>query len=218
MPIIYFFGPDGSGKTTFIRALTEILNREGYKVRLSWMRGTHTLASLLARFLSKFKSFKGSNNPYYGITIPRNLKRVWQLIEFASIIPIILLKYILPSTLGYWVVADRYVLDFIVWVSITTNDQRYLKSVEAKFLLALSSKTHVRIYVTATIKELLRRRKEDIHYLREQLKIYNQIALDIHANILDTTDKSTDKSFKEVLRLLKEMNYLDNDLLITSGP
>jgi len=43
MPIICFFGTDGSGKSTLAKALTKRLNSENFRVKLSWMRGTHTL-------------------------------------------------------------------------------------------------------------------------------------------------------------------------------
>lgn len=203
MPIICFFGPDGSGKSTLAKALVKRLNNGGFRVKFSWMRGTHTFASLLAKLLSKFTAFRGSDNPYYGITIPRNLKRLWQLVEFASTIPIILLKFILPSALGYWVIAERYAPDFITWVSLTTDDQRYPESIEAKFLLALSSKAHAKIYVTATIKELSRRRKgTNPNFVSNQLKLYDRIASAIHAKRLDTTNKSANETLEDVLSIL----------------
>jgi len=203
MPIICFFGTDGSGKSTLAKALTKRLNSENFKVKLSWMRGTHTLASLLARLLSKSTTFKGSDNPYYKTTIPRNLKRLWQLIEFASTLPIVLLKFILPSALGSWVVAERYVPDFIAWVSITTNDQDYPRSFEAKFLLALSSKAQAKIHVTATLKELSKRRKEtNPNFVSEQLKLYDRIASAIQAHRLNTTNKSINETLEEALSVL----------------
>ena len=173
------------------------------------MRGTHTFASLLAKLLSKFNAFRGSDNPYYGITIPRNLKRLWQLVEFASAVPIILLKFTLPSILGYWVIAERYAPDFITWVSLTTNDQHYPESIEAKFLLALSSKAQAKIYVTATLQELSRRKKEtNPNFVSTQLKLYDRIASVIHAHRLDTTNKSAKESIQEVLSLLNTREML----------
>ncbi len=203
MPIICFFGADGSGKSTIAKALVKRLSEGGFEVKLSWMRGTHTLASLLAKLLSKSTTFSGSDNPYYGTTIPTNLKRLWQLVEFASILPIILFKFILPSTLGYWVIAERYAPDFITWVSLTTDDQRYPESIEAKFLLALSSKAHAKIYVTATLKELSKRRKRtNPNFVSNQLKLYDRIASAIHAHRLDTTNKNVNKSLEEILSVM----------------
>jgi len=88
--------------------LAEKLKGRSLKVRLSWMRGTYTLASLLARFLSKFAPFRGSDNPYHGISIPSSARRIWQLLEFISTLPILLTRFVLSSLLGYVVVAERY--------------------------------------------------------------------------------------------------------------
>ena len=201
MPTICFFGPDGSGKTTLSRKLAKELSSNGFNVKISWMRGTHTFASVLAKFLSKFSNFRGSDNPYYGITISRSLKRLWQLVEFASALPIILIRFMLPSALGSWVIADRYVPDFITWVSFTTDDQHYVKSAEAKLLLALSSKAYTRIYVTASLKGLSRRGINP-DFVRKQQKFYDEIAPIIRAKRLDTTHKSINESLKEVLHIL----------------
>jgi len=203
MPLICLFGPDGSGKSTLARALAEMLSKKGFMVRIAWMRGTHTLSSLLARFLRKFTTFQGLDNPYYGINVPQNLRRLWQLVEFTSAISIILLKFILPSALGSWVIAERYAPDFITWVSLTTDDRRYPESIEAKFLLALSSRAHAKIYVTAALKELSRRKKgANPNFVNNQLKLYDRIALAIRAERLDTTNKSVNESLEEALSIL----------------
>jgi len=203
VPIIYFFGVDGSGKTTLAKHLSLVLKSKGFKVKLSWMRGTHLFASILARLIANFTAFKGSDNPYYGIQIPGHLRRLWQLIEFASAIPIILFKFILPSAIGYWIVAERYLPDFITWVSLTTNDQHYPESVEAKFLFALSSKAESKIYVTTSLKEIISRRGEtDLHFIKNQLKLYPKISSALHAHRLDTTKKSVDESLKEILTIM----------------
>jgi thymidylate kinase len=201
--MIIFFGPDGSGKSTLARKLREVLLGRGFRVKVCWMRGTHTLASLLARILVRFKVFSGSDNPYYGMTVPLSFRRIWQLVEFTSVLPIVLFRFILPRILGFWVVADRYVPDFIVWVSLITVDRDYLKSFEAKFLLALAFKTYAKVYVTANLEELSKRSGASLNFLGDQLKLYDRIASAVSVYKLDTTAKRVDESLMELLNILE---------------
>ena len=203
--LICLFGPDGSGKSTLAKALAERFDKNKLKVRVSWMRGSHTLASLLARLLSKFSCFKGFDNPYYQISIPRNFKRFWQFLEFVSLLPILLARFLLPKMMGYVVIAERYLPDFIVWVAVTTKDEGFLKSTWAKFLLAIASKAQIRIYVTANIGELVRRRNiscED--FLRKQIKLYDVIVQAIGAHKLDTTNMSVEESLQRISAMVHD--------------
>lgn len=203
MPLVYFYGRDGSGKSTLARVLAERLNKKGFKVKISWMRGTHTLACTIAKLLSKFVSFKGYDNPYYGITIPEGLRRLWQILEFISALPVMLFKFILPSALGYWVVADRYIPDLIAWISLTTHDEDYLERIEARFLLRLSSKACFKIHTTSSAWALLQRKaKVDGHFGASEMQLYDWIGSAVGAYRLDTTDKSVDESSEEVFKLL----------------
>lgn len=163
-------------------------------------------------FMSRFNTFQGSDNPYYKIRIPTNLRRCWQLIEFFSVVPIVLSKFILPSLLNYRVIAERYTPDFIIWVSITTNDKYYSEKIEARFLMALSYKACIRIYVTAALEELLKRRKEDSDSLCRQIELYEKIASTLDAFRLDTTHSNSNESLKKILSLKSMQQFeLVND-------
>jgi thymidylate kinase len=207
MSIFCFFGPDGSGKTTVAKALAKELEDYGFNVRISWMRGTHTLASLLAKFLSRFALFRGSDNPYYRISIPNSAKRVWQLMEFISVLPILLTKFMLPSLFGYTVIAERCVPDFLVWVSLTTRDECYLKRLEARFLLALSMKADAKVYVTASEAELAKRRSGEVNrnFLSRQIKLYEELAKIIGACKIDTTGRSIKETLNELISFVQPL-------------
>ena len=209
MTIICFFGPDGSGKTSLARTLASDLQRNGHKIRLSWMRGSHTFASIIARFLGKFSVFKGKDNPYYQITIPKKFCSIWKFIEFISALPIILLRFIIPDLLGSTVIAERYVPDFIVWVTLTTEDPKYYNSFASKFLIALALRSKVRLYLTAEYAELIKRRNDIDHlFLQRQLVLYEKLATILNAFKLDTTDKNVKES-SEIL-----WNFITNSNLI----
>jgi thymidylate kinase len=207
MPIICFFGPDGSGKTTIAGTLALELRCRGLKPIIAWMRGTHTLASVFARLISKFATFRGFDNPYYRISIPSDMRRLWQLLEFVSVLPILLAKFILPSILGYTVIAERYIPDFLAWISITTRDEGYLKRLEARFMLALSMKANVKVYVTASEAELAKRRggEVDQKFLSRQLKLYDELAKFVRAYKIDTTGRSIKETLNELISLVQPL-------------
>lgn len=204
MPLVYLSGPDGSGKTTLAKALALRLRLGGMRVVVSWMRGTHTLASLMARFLARFPAFKGSDNPYYGISIPKRLRRVWQLLEFVSVLPVLLSRFVLPASLGSMVVADRYLPDFLVWVMLVTRDEGYLNRLEARFMLALSAKAHAGIYVTAAEAELLKR-KADMSpaLLAKQVSLYERVVRLAGLRRIDTSGKDVREALSELLELIR---------------
>lgn len=204
MPIVCMFGPDGSGKTSIARKMIEELSSEGQKVRYSWMRGSHTLASLASRVFSKFDAFKGEENPYYGIRIPKNLVWVWQIMECVSVIPVVLLRFVLPHLSGFVVVADRYVIDFVVWVAMTTDDMKFLEGFSAGCAANLAKKCDALFFVTANPEELAARSGVSVDILEKQIELYRRVveAYSLEVHIIETSEATVDDSMKGVLRVL----------------
>jgi len=196
LPIICFFGPDGSGKTSLARELASTLSKKGCRVRISWMRGTHTLAFILSRVLREFDTFKRCNSRM--ISIPTKMALAWRFIELISLMPVLLVRFIIPNLLGFWIVGERYIPDFVVWVAIIINDDNYMSRPESKILLCLARKTAVNIYVTADVNKLNERSSEDTSFLTSQQRFYRILAETLKAYEVNTTHRSVERSFQEV--------------------
>ena len=148
---IVLSGADGSGKTTATRFLASYFSRFS-DVHVHWFRGSHLLVSVLAKFLNKFSSFRGSCNPYYRICIPEGLRRVWVFLEFVSVLPYLFARFLLGRVCRV-VVCDRGLLDFLVWLVATLDAPRILNTLIGRFLLALVSRESV-VYLYADVNTL----------------------------------------------------------------
>jgi hypothetical protein len=101
-------------------------------------------------------------------------------------------------------VAERFSVDYVIWVSQVTDDKDYVNSFAARFYLALARKTRVRLYVTATIDELANRSKLDRASLSTQVRFYDYSALALNAYKLDTTFNTADQSLNIALDILAQ--------------
>jgi hypothetical protein len=122
-----------------------------------------------------------------------------------SALPNILLKYVFPSFLGHIVVADRYVLDLVVWVAlITSDDNVFLGSLFGRHLISLALRCKYRFFIVADLRDLIERCGGESAMLEMQLHLYR--SLNINCYIIDTTHKSPEETFKEILDVL--YNYI----------
>jgi hypothetical protein len=192
--IVSFFGPDGSGKTSIANAI-----KKDHKIVS--IRGTHTLASVIALFLNRFTVFRGKDNPYYEISIPEKMRSLWCIMEFISTLPHILYRFgILPKFKS--VVAERSIPDFVAWVAVTTKNPSFTRSFLGTFLLALARKQGRLVYVTASMNELCRRRPESTELINKQVPVYNVLAKLLNSTRLDTTLKTVEESSKEIRKVI----------------
>ena len=115
--------------------------------------------------------------------------------------PILFLRFLLPRSLGYLVVAERGPIDFLVWITMTTRQPRVLTSIIGRFTMALARKTSTNIYIRADLKTLQKRRQAspETPSLSIQLKIYDAIAKAYEIPTIDTSNISVAESIKQIL-------------------
>lgn len=198
--LICLCGPDGSGKTTLAVAIKRYLEGKGVRARISWIRGSHGIASLVARFLRLFAAFRGPCNPYYEICVPRGMRDLWIFLEVASAVPLYVARHVLPRALGLLVVGERCLLDFLVWLLITVGAD-VAKSPPAR-LVARLGLAEAHVCVTADLETLRRRRRPRDSLLEEQLAIYSALARSLGVAVVDTSGRGVSESLEEVIRIL----------------
>jgi hypothetical protein len=189
-------GADGSGKTTVVRFLASYFSRHG-STCVHWFRGSHLLASLLYRLLSRFSSFRGVCNPYYGVCVPGKLRPLWVHVEFWSLIPHVIVRLILRRFCRV-LVCDRGFMDFIVWVVVTLGHPSFLSSTYGRFLVRLTA-LEGPVYLYADVGTLAGRADVPRSFIARELVAYNMLARYTSRCSIDTGRRSPQAVVKEIL-------------------
>jgi len=198
---IVISGADGSGKTTAARLLASHLSRRG-PTCVHWFRGSHLLASLLYRLLSRFSSLRGYCNPYYGVCVPVKLRPLWVHVEFWSLIPHVIVRLILRRFCRV-LVCDRGFMDFIVWVMVTLEHPSFLSSTYGRFLLRITA-LEGPVYLHADVGTLAGRADVPRSFIARELVAYNILARYISRCSIDTGRRSPQAVAKEILSCIKD--------------
>jgi thymidylate kinase len=160
--MIYFFGSDGTGKTTHADLIALYLRRKGYRTWRASVKQHHTFAYLLLKLLSGGKP-GGRALSYYGFSdeLKRKIRTPWKILELVSLFPALLYRVLLPQLLGCIVVCDRYVLDTLVSLSYFLKDQRLISGICAKLLASMIPKNAVLFYMNADAETILKRKRDE---------------------------------------------------------
>jgi hypothetical protein len=197
---IVISGADGSGKTTVVRLLASYFSRHG-STCVHWFRGSHLIASLLYRLLSRFSSFRGVCNPYYGVCVPGKLRPLWVHVEFWSLIPHVIVRLILRRFCRV-LVCDRGFMDFIVWVVVTLGHPSFLSSIYGRFLLRLTA-LEGPVYLYADVGTLAGRADVPRSFIARELVAYNMLARYTSKCSIDTGGRSPQAVVKGILSCLE---------------
>lgn len=200
--VLCLFGTDGSGKTSIAKKIQLYLNAKQIPVKITWMRGSHTLASVLARFLSRFEKFRGKCNPYYNVCIPSKMNRLWVWVEFLSVWPILIAKFLAPRLKGDIVIAERGLIDFLIWLIVMLKRPEVLSSIVGRIIISLAFHLcNVIVYIRADLNVLLNRRKgyPEEELIPIYLYVYDKLAKVLKVPIVDTSNEIITDSVNRVL-------------------
>ena len=201
--LVMVTGIDGSGKSTLTKLLVKQLKMRNYRVSYVWIKSLHSFVFLVNSFLKTVTLEKPVLNPH-GVIISRfeptdyrALNRLWVFLEFISVLPWISLRVYLPIIFGFIVVADRYVIDTIVTISIRIKELNFANSFFGRLLLKMIPKETIIIHLDVDLCTVLRRR-HDIEYTLEeienQIMLYRKLAKRLNAYNMNTAKLSIEES------------------------
>ena len=204
-----FFGPDGAGKSTQAQRVMKYLSSQGCRTWRTWIRGRHSLAFFLANFLAEFGycqivDVSGEKRKVFDPRLLPRLALLWGAVEFVSVLPWIFLRVYLPRFLSYTVVAERYVVDTVVYLGYWLG-YGYLTSFSAKVLLRFIPEDSVIIHLYAETDTLLKRSFDDEvtqDFIEFQQDIYHKMAKRLDAISINTSKSSVEKTSQKILDTL----------------
>jgi hypothetical protein len=111
-----------------------------------------------------------------------------------------LLRYLLPSTYEV-VIGERSLLDFLVWVCITT-DIGFLRTIWARATIALATRYCRNVLITASLETLNSRKggEPTAKALSRQWVIYGVLSRALGIAVIDTTKETPTRSLAKLLK------------------
>ena len=191
----YLTGPDGCGKTTYLKALTNHFSQEGLATTHIWLRSPKIFSKPLMAYcrlvgLTKYQTIDGikyGGHFFYKSKFVSRLYPWLQLIDFR-------IKFKTVSNLfdsEHIVLFDRFSLDTLADLMADTERFDLHKTRVGKMFLDLIP-GNTKIIVLSTSKDNIRKRKADTLHdplLEKKIKAYRVLSNDL---CLDTVDNNRD--------------------------
>ncbi len=206
--MVYFFGPDGTGKTTQAKLVSSWLKEKGFRVWRTSVKHHHMLSYLVLKLLySRGPKKEVISHHGFDDALARRIRTPWKFLELASLLLVIFYRVILFMLLGYVVVCDRYVLDTLVVLSYFLKNPKLMAGTSVKLVTKLIPRNSLLLYLDAETDVILWRKKDEplttrlIEYYRRAYKILVKQLERMGLTIvqIDTTSTSIEDVYKLVL-------------------
>jgi len=207
--LIYFFGPDGTGKTTHAELVSSYLKRKDVRALRATVKQHHTISYLLLKlFRPKDKDYLMLNYFGFDSALKKRIRKPWKMLELFSLMPAVAYRVLLPSLMGFTVVCDRYVIDTLAVLSYFLDDRGLMFGYTARLLMRLIPKKALLIQLDADTGRILSR-KQDEPLTEELVNYYRSayrslvLAFDLPVTTVDTTNSSVESIQKSILALIE---------------
>lgn len=186
----YLTGPDGVGKTTFIKEVEKILQQNNINTTHIWLRSPKIFSKPLMAYcrlvgLTKRPVIDGirySKHEFYRSSWVSKVFPIIQLIDFK--IKWILLKFKVND--GQTVLYDRFNIDTLADLMVDTkNMDLHRTNIGKRFLTFLPNFENVIILIVD--ENIIRKRKKDTLYdkhLGYKIKVYKQLSKDLNIKLV----------------------------------
>ncbi|MCD4832942.1 MAG: hypothetical protein K8R31_04040 [Bacteroidales bacterium] len=192
MAITYYItGPDGSGKTTFLKAIEQYFSTKDVKTINIWLRSPKILSKPLMAYcrlvkLTKYITIDGikyGDHEFY-----RSKSVSWffpwlQLVDFKIKLFFIIKK----MTRADIVLLDRFALDTLADLMVDTERYDLYKTYIGKsFIKMIPPKTKIVVLSTAEIN-IRKRKKDTLHdtQLEKKIKVYDILSKNLNLKVVD---------------------------------
>lgn len=190
---IYLTGPDGSGKTSFIKEIENELEESGFKTFHIWLRSPKILSKPLMAYcrfagLTKYKTIDGikyGSHEFYRSRFVSWLYPILQFIDF-KIKNTLILRRIKNNTYTHFLI-DRHALDTLVDVMVATGRFDLHQQVLGKKFLSLVP-TNSQIIVMQADEYKIRERKKDTLFdphLSKKIKAFEILSRELNLDVID---------------------------------
>jgi len=188
MEYYYFTGPDGSGKSTYIRLLEELLNERGLKTHYLWIRSPKIFSKPLMLYcrIMGYTKYKYINNVKYGIHEFYRSKFVSYVFPVVQLIDFNIRNFLNNRKIKKLkninvIIYDRQALDTLADLMVGTLRFDLHKRFIGKKLIKTLPKG-IKPIVLDVDEDIIRKRKLDTLHddnLATKIKVYNILQKDL---------------------------------------